>query len=641
MKKITLLIMAVAISLTSIAQQPNSVTMRAVDLRNISEAPLQTPSVVSTQRVLHHPALNHRGHKSLSNVTAVQIGTAANILTVYQGENNLVAANDGFSTVVFIHRNNPSLFPLTSSQYRYDISVDEGSTFTTEIGPLNPSADGQVGGINGRYPQTVLHNPVGNTVRDSMYGAYFGYYHNGASTADTWEGTITGVYKIGYDPSTWTETTTQQNGGDVNIGSSLCNGLPGQFWAIDWEYQTLADSVLLVYKGVWNSATHNVDWTIAHTLNPGLTLYTDTTFNITPLIAFDPTGMKGWIAFAGDIAPNTNRTYWPVFYKTTDGGVTWTGPIIFDLTQHQEIMTTMDASGSGIPTVAFQNDLVVDVNGNPHYANVVSSGTDHSIEIIYKKTYFDFTYNSSTGNWYAIPIDTMQTFRGNICTDGASANYITDNRPQLSLSPGGDRVFYFWSDTDPQVDAGNNTYPDFIGRGYAVNQALMTPTTNFTSGDPVWGSAAGKPCAWPCTAPTAFRNAADNGTCIPSVITGLNSSQIGIDPCTFYYFNNICFDDASFTVPVLVSVPEKASADDKILVFPNPAKDDVTLSYTNIESKKASVTVVDILGKTVKNFGNNFSGFARYNIRDLDAGIYFFSIKTADRVITQRFEIAK
>jgi len=637
MRKITLFLVASIICFWTAAQNINTAPLGAVDKRSFIDAPLQTPSLISTDYKTQRPVVHPVGVKSLNSISAVQIGSSSNILTVYQPENNCVAADNGMNRVVFIHRNNASAFPLTSSQYRYDISTDKGATFTNNIGPLNPTADGQVGGINGRYPQVVFHNPVGNIVSDSIYGVYFGAYHNGATTADTWDGTISGVFRLDGDASTRTETNTLQNGGDVGIASSLSSGLPGEFWAVDWADAGTADSVLLVYKGVWNTSTHNVNWSIAHSLNPGLNLDAGSTFKINPLIAFDQTGMKGWIAFAGDVAPSTNGLYEPVFYKSTDGGANWTGPIHLDLTTFPSVMNTMSAGGTGVPTTAFENDLVVDMNGDPHYVNVISSGiAPHSIQSGLTKTLFDFTYSNTSSTWSAIAIDTMMTFRGTLATDGATGNYITDNRPQLSMSPSRDKIFYFWSDSDPNITGGDNTQPDFIGKGYSVTTGIWSPTVIFSLNDNVWGSTGTRPCAWPCTAPTSFRNAANDACLVPVVMTGLNVSGIGIDPCDFYYFNNIQFDDAVF-----VSVHENPGVENNIHVFPNPAKDEITLSFTGLENNSASVTVVDILGKTVRDFGTNFNGFARYSIRGLDAGIYFINVRTNKGVITQRFEVAK
>jgi hypothetical protein len=76
-------------------------------------------------------------------------------------------------------------------------------------------------------------------------------------------------------------------------------------------------------------------------------------------------------------------------------------------------------------------------------------------------------------------------------------------------------------------------------------------------------------------------------------------------------------------------------------VFPSPASDAITVYYNGLENANAAVTITDAVGKTVKQLGNTFNGFERYDLNGLDAGIYFISIKTKSQVITQRFQIAK
>src|SRR5258706_451611 len=373
----------------------------------------------------------------------------------------------------------------------------------------------------------AFYNPPANTIQDSLWGVYFGTWHNGSTTADTWDGSATGVFKSNGDTSTWTETNVVQNNANVGITASLCNGLPGEFWAVDFDDLGAADSILILYKGIWNPLTRDVEWSITQHLNLPLTLDGAATFNITPVIGFDPSGMNGWVATSADVIPNANQVYEPIFYRTTNGGANWTGPIHLDLTSFPSVMATMDPGGSGIPSTAFDADIVVDMYGNPHYATVIGSGVGHSLE------------------------------------------------------------------------------------------------SGFTS-------------YYPSVSVASLRNNSNNASLVPVVVARPNVSGSGEDPATFYYFNNIQFDDALF-----VGVPESPAKDNSIRVFPNPASDEITVYVNGVDNANATVTITDVLGKTVKVTGHNFSGRARFNIRGLDAGIYFISIKTESRVVTQRFVVSK
>lgn len=641
MKKITLSILALTWAGYSFSQSNTS--LKAIDQSSfIDAAPYQAKSFISADRNVKPQMSYSQSTKSANSISYVNLGSAGNILTVLNGSCNVVAANDALSTVVFIHRNDPSVFGLTVAQYRYDISKDEGQSFQNNIGPLNPAADNLVGGISSRYPMVAFYvPPASNTEPDSMWGAYFGTWHNGSNTNDTWDGSATGVFKLNGDNTTWTETNAVQNNYNVGVTTSLCNGLNGEFWAVDYDDLGDADSILLVYKGVWNTNTRDVDWTIAHYLSLPLTFDGAATHTIEPVIAFDPSGMNGWIGTAAGVDPSTNFVYEPIFYRTTDGGVNWTGPFYLDLSTFSNVMTNLDPGGIQTATCAFDDDIVVDMHGDPHFAVVVGcKGTsDYTIDVVSKLYLYDFSYSTASLTWSATVVDSVQTFRGDIATAQApSAPYATDNRPQLSISPTGDKVFFIWSDSDPNLTGGDNTLPELWGKGVDVNTGLWSPTFNFTTGDAVWDphNIGAFPSIFPSVSPTSLRNSANNASLVPVVVMRVNASLSGEDPATFYYFNNIQFDDALF-----VNVPEVSKNDNSVTVFPNPASDEITVYFNGTETANASITLTDVLGKTVRDFGNNFSGIGRYNVRGLDAGMYFITIKSDKGVVTQRFEIAK
>jgi hypothetical protein len=634
MKKITLSILALTCAGYCFSQ--GNMPLKAPDKRFMIDAPYKSKNFIAAQQPAKSQMSYQQGSKSINSISYVNLGSSANILTVLSGECNVVAAYDALSTVVFIHRNDPSLFGFTKSQYRYDVSKDKGQSFNNNVGVLNPTADELVGGINARYPMVAFYNPAGNTVQDSLWSVYFGTWHNGATTDDTWDGSNTGVFKMNGDTSTWTEDYAVQNSGNIGITTALVNGLPGEFWAVDFDDLGAADSILILYKGVWNPGTKDVDWNIVQNLPLPLTYDGAATYNIEPVIAFDPSGMNGWVATSADVMPNVNQVYEPIFCRTTDGGATWSAPIHLDLTQFPSVMATMDASGSGNPTTAFDADLVVDVNGNPHYAVVVGSGVGHSIESGLALNLFDFSYNTATLTWTATIVDSVQTFRGNVAA-AATGSYTTDNRPQLSLSPAGDKVFFIWSDSDPLLTGGDNSQPELWGKGLDVTNGRWSPTTDFTLNDLTWDPhLSGSPSYYPSVSTVSLRNSANNATLVPVVVVRPNVSGSGEDPATFYYFNNIQFDDELF-----LSVPESAAKNNTVRVFPNPASDEITIYFNGIQNTNASVTVTDVLGKTVKALGNTFGGFAHYSVRGLDKGIYFINIKSENEVVTQRFVVAK
>lgn len=545
-------------------------------------------------------------------IDAVEIGSASNALTTLQGENNVVWANDSLNTVVFIHRNDASQFGLTSSQYRYAISTDRGANFLLNQGPLNPTANNDIPGTNARYPQCVIYNPSGNTDPNNAWLSYTGAWHNGSTGADTWEGLAYGVVRLNNDMATATEHYDIMDSSNVLIASSMCKGLQGEFWAVDNEFEINGDddSLVIVYKGVWNSSTNDVEWTIFDKLNPGWATSNDSTFKLTPLIAFDPSGMKGWIGSCADFGSNT---FFPYFYKTIDGGATWSGPEVVNLASFASVMDHLDmTNGTGVPTTAFDIDMVVDKNGDPHFGVVMGSGEAHAIQTGLSLNLYDVTYKNATSAWDVIRMDTVVAFRGNIGTTSTGADYTQDNRPQLSTSPDGSRVVFLWNDSP--LSPGDNILPDLKGIAYNVDNMMWTSPVNFTDGS-AWNGAA----TFPSASPVSFY--ANSCTNIPVVITKLNESLVSEDPATFHYFQNIniCDDAYIYSVPN-VSVEKIAKNDANLNLWPNPASQLVTI--TGLKNASADVKVIDVLGKTVQTHKTNGTDLLRFDVSSLPAGVY-------------------
>jgi hypothetical protein len=462
-------------------------------------------------------------------LTATPLGSSANVYTLFKSNANVIAANQTLNTVSFIHRNNPNLLGGNSSQYMYDISKNGGSTWQLNLGPFNPSTDNST--ILGRYPQIAIFNPTSNTISDNGYNVYLGSYLSNNS----WEGTITGVGRINGNSSTFTETTAIRNGGNVEIASSLVNGAPGIFWSVDLE-ETTKD--IVIYKGTWNG-TNNVNWV----LHQKLILQYDLSYNGNPQvsanslnIAFDPSGLKGWIALSADIEPGGDEALSPVFFKTTDGGNSWQGPFSLNLLNFENIREGTNNNGYPLACATFEGDLIVDNNGNPHFAIVVGplSGS-YSIESNAGLYLYDFTFSTSQNNWFANRISLISKFSG----------FYHNNRPQLSTTSSGDRIFYVWNDTDPSVNW-NNSSPNVFGLGFNTANNTATSVFNFTNN--VQGFRNNAPFV--STATQALRSGTIST--VPTVIAELTASDT--DPANFYYLSNVQFNDNQFS-SALISSP--------------------------------------------------------------------------------------
>lgn len=507
--------------------------------------------------------LNQRGGGRAISIDT--LGSAGNAFTILDGAVNRISANQTLNSVLFIHRADPDVDANSNlAQYKYDISKNGGADWDINIGPVTPTLENF--DTAGRYPQALLYNPTGNTNANNAYMVYYGTWlpFGGSGNGRTWDGIVTGAVQTDGSP-TGTEDITRPNNGDISIAKSLVEGLPGEFWSVNLTTapgDSLDIEDVLVSKGVWNSNTNNVDWTHQELNVPFVTDADETAIVATVSIAFSPDGQDGWIAMLSDVSADNDSTLNPVFYRTVDGGDTWTGPTEIRLTDFANIKSALTLDT--IANSGFDADLVVDANGNPHLLVVVGSNGGQGYTIATRAAsgdpaglkIYDITFNSAPGistecQWQALFIDDVATFRGTLSTAGGT-DFNEDNRPQASRSEDGNILFFGWLDSDPALVTDDaNELPNFKGRAINVQTGAATPVVNFTEADAVWSGSA----LFASVSPTFFVN---NGNVnVPTVFMQLNPvSGSADDPANFYYVNNIDFPASSFTESLGADVPE-------------------------------------------------------------------------------------
>ncbi len=473
-------------------------------------------------------------------VTSTTLGSSSSIYSILDGAVNRVAANNATNAVVFIHRSNPSVFPtINSAQYQYDLSTDGGATWATNFGPLNPTSSNT--GNAARYPNVTIHNPQGNTTAANAYLGYFGSFIPFSSTGADWDGYFSGVARLNNQSSTFTETVSTPNNSNVYIARGLCNGTPGVFWNVDWDFDGSNYGDILLNRGVWSSATNDISWSLYQKFNPGHDLsYSGTSQAAGLNMAFDPSGQYGYIVFAGDIGAGGEYVLQPVVYSTKDGGASWSGPEMVDLSGIDIIQNNLIDPVANVPTCAFDLDLAVDASGKPHILVVVgsdggpyaiSTGTAAGLAI------YDITLGNGPCEWTALRLSDIETFRGS----WGSVN--EDNRPQVSISPDGTNVIFGWLDSDASVTSGTNDQPNFHTRGYNTITGKATVVTNWTALDFLWDGAA----LFASFAPVALQSG--NTTKVPTVFATLDPLTLDPEnPATFHYIQNIQYTSAEYTI---------------------------------------------------------------------------------------------
>jgi len=584
--------------------------------------------------------------KSLANGTplnSIMVGSAGNLLTVTNFNcNQLSGLNTGpIDLVSFIHRTDPTVSPTGNiAQYSYDFSKDGGNTWNNNVGPftVGQNIDNNGTDPHGRFPQGGIFNVAGNTNPDSAYEVYSGTWHNAPvnATSGTWMGQMRGRGQFTGDSSTFNVHVDTINNGATDIASGFCQGAPGVFWAVneDWTgtFSTSSNDItrgIIVEKGVWNPNTRDIDWT-AQEIYQQFDSFTSNSVTISAAqsfdIAFDPTGQYGWISCLGDISNNpVDSVNHPIFWRTTDGGNTWSAPIQIALDSLPGVVSALNLvtiyqgpppgnaptglATTGVPTTAFEAKLAVDYLGNPHLFTTVGNGEAYSILSGAGYTAYDITLNPANSctptynGWAAIFVDSIQTLRGNSSTDATPLT--EDNRPLVSRSADGTKLFFFWSASDVTfTQADNNEYPNLFVRGFDIVHSTSTVTTNLTQGDTKWG---GPTTAYPnggniqggslqgafysTVAPVAIPYQSTGWT-IPLVLTqidytaGAGSSS---DPAQFWYINNINFSPFDFVNGISATITLNGA--DTVYVPVNTSYTDLgaTLAYLDTACSHSGV----------------------------------------------------
>lgn len=399
-------------------------------------------------------------------VTLSNLGSSANMLTKTKGNGNTVVADKDLNTVVFIHRNNPNSFGGSSGHLRYDLSTDGGATWTNNLGPVNPALTKQA-----RYPNVTIYNPTGNT---NPNNAYLGYLAPAINTSGGWSGVVSGVRQLS---GTGNTESYSQPAATNQVVASLVKGAPGVFWATDYTFNgTQFTGGILIYKGVWTGS--NISWTLKQQLNPSYNLSSTGNPRLGEAsIAFDPTGMKGWMCVTAHLSSaSTHFRYLPVFYKTTDGGNTWSGPILVDISQFSCISANL-ATTAGI---FYANDLTVDIYGHPHLL-ITLGASDSNYGINNNQWHHMFDITQQHGVFTAYDIANVLAEVSTFFPGSNNSIVYQTTHPQVSRSADGTKVFFSWTDNSGYAQANPNMSPQFFARGFDAVQNKWTQARDFTS----------------------------------------------------------------------------------------------------------------------------------------------------------------
>lgn len=504
--------------------------------------------------------------------TGVATGSASNMFTNIVNATMPVVADKTLNTVLFIHRNNASVFGGSSGHLRYDLSTDGGTTWTNNQGVVNPLMTFQA-----RYPQAVIYNPAGNTTPTNAYLGYLAPTINGA----VFQGYVNGVRQLN-------GTGNTENYGlpntQTNVPRTIVKGAPGVFWSIDAINTGTQIAGFRVFKGTWTGS--DIAWTVNNTITPTF----NTAYSGIPQvgdynIAFDPTGQIGWISVLTHLTPGpTPYAFYPVFWNTTDGGVTWSGPEQIDLAQFNCIANNITVGN--FPTTNFESDLEVDVNGEPHLFSAICNG-NNAYAVFYGQWHHMLDITKTGGLWSVTDISNVNAGRG---TWGVSPNATTmDMAPQLARSADGTKLFYGWADNSTYTTGQANQSPNLFVRGFDVTTRLLTTVRDVTTCQPTLMNQAFYPkFAQELLEPVS-------GQYKIAAVTGIFTSNDPALVANFRFIDNLVFTGADFTVSLPAAAVSIDQGNSYILCNNAPAVLSVTGTYSAMmwsnSSTNDSITV--------------------------------------------------
>ena len=537
---------------------------------------------------------NQRSRSSRSGgLQKVMIGTAGNMLSVFNSKCHQIQADNTTNAVLFIHRSDiiPNVSTSNVAQYRYDLSRNGGATWQISVGPLNDSADNV--SINGRYPQAVIHREASQTSVDSSYIVYNGSWHSCGSSTNPcpWNGQYYGTGQLSGNHSTFTEHRDIINNQRVLIGTNMVESRPGYFFNLNQDFVAVSgtvDSIMGIWieRGIWDNNTRTVNWAYENKKINAMPVYDANGAAVSnalssPTISFDQTGQYGWIMMTGDITNDNNFTFSPILMHTTDFGATWSAPQQVYLENISGMFPTPSTAPNAGKTILGDAEIFTDSAGNPHIIGIVTSADSTSNQYSYyefqDKVLYDINLNlasSSTCGWQANFLSYVNAYAADYTvaqgTTVAAAH--EGNRVQVAGTDDHTKYFVLWNDTDSadavaqqatSQSAGSdqtNIFPNLMGVGVDLTIRKITNVVNFTAGDSLFGGQTCPTCANGGALTGSIYPVVSNNVRIPTqghynvpvVLTEPDYNQpvfankTDANPARFWYCQNINFAQTDF-----------------------------------------------------------------------------------------------
>lgn len=584
-------------------------------------------------------------------------------------------ADDTLKTIAQIHRMGPpaSPPPSASGYLAGDHAGNMGQTladwsinFQIYAAELNQS--GTYYADAARYPQGGIYNPPGNTDPANSYIVYQApNFLNPDQTAVVWGGYAHGSVKWGAQGDSvkvldWYSPPPQRY---IPDGFTLTH--KGKSFMLDVQYNqstVIYDNALLFGDGTWNAANHVFDYT--YTSIP-LVANTDITRPRTPRIAADPTGNILWIAAIDDNneAIKIDSAYlYPVLFKSTDGGVTWSDAIPVQLYGPTGINTIKNFVPQNkldslydpptapprdeISYTTWTNlDLVVDKWGNPHMAVAVGVGGSTSYSFVTADScwgIFDVFSPDGGVTFCARLLGSPKQFEGLF----PDATLPEQNRPNAAINETGDHVFFSWLDTRIPSSTANDA-PDIMFRGWNLLTNMLTNANGKDAETNVTFLSEVTQAAYCGDMPHYVFTKPDGSHIVPFMCESQAASTFDMNnPVTFKYIPDFNVTSSAYTIAASgpawgTSCEAPVGIDNHVTastmtasIFPNPVKSTATVRVSVPVKGAITIQLTNLVGQTVMNLTRNVETTDTFTLdaSQLNSGVYFYTVKQGSQKVT-------
>ncbi|PBQ31645.1 hypothetical protein CNR22_07645 [Sphingobacteriaceae bacterium] len=605
--------------------------------------------------------------------------------------------NDELNAVTFVHRksptysNNGTTTDTQSGSIVTMISLDCGTTWDSTL----VYADA----VNrGRYPQGAIYNPQGNTNINNAHivttgpvtlgsGFVGNFYASKPLGTANYNSTISAVPgAVQYYVSTNTYSNLGMHDFSAYGFSATDDGKMRSLAGIT-NHVTDVDTAIMLVTGTYNNGVFN--WT-GHVFDPPVTVApTDNSENFVsrPMMAWNESGKVGYVLILGSRlgATGSNVGYQPIVYKTTDFGVTWTleNGIDFNNVAYKDVKRSLSTvQTDSTLEVPFFNwiesiDCAVDANNKLHiFSTVIGQYSNDPDSIGYTTVFgaegyrwphtagfrpylWDFTYDgdNATPSWSHMLIDSMSsegpagvsTGKGYLDNpwdmDPLQTNQKVriDARLQMSRTPDGKQLIYTWAESDTAfTDAQKkwNVLPNIKARLFDVVTGSLSPTEIDATLD--GGAEVASHAMYDFVSPKfKLAQTVDKFT-VNLPMTVSNSSPYAQTTTNQHYYS--C-SPLEFEKPIGIidGIKEnKNTIAANSSIFPNPAKNSVSVKLNLVNSSKVQVEILNTIGQVVKavqSQGQTGVNVVSAELSGLSSGVYFVNIKVDNASSTKKLII--